>query len=123
MFAALLDLARRSESKDSIEAVIANWFTLIRTTGLQCVEYAQKTQSAVNEHEYPSGRRVTKAFVPTDWKFYDKDEVTINVHPLSKDVHVFPTKLHVTYGIQKNRQNGQSITLVMDNIHPDICPV
>jgi hypothetical protein len=123
MFTALLDSARRSESKDSIKAVIADWFTLIRITGLRCAEYAQKTQSAVDKHEYPLGRRVTKAFVPTDWKFYDKDGVTINVHPLSKDVHVFPTKLRVTYRIQKNRQNGQSITLVADNIHPDICPV
>jgi hypothetical protein len=123
MFAALLDLARRSESKDSIEAVVANWFSLIRITNLQCAEYAQKTQSAVDEHEYPSGRHITKAFVPTDWKFYDKDGVTINVHPLSEDVHVFPTKLRVTYRIHKNRQNGQSITLVTDNIHPDICPV
>jgi hypothetical protein len=34
MFAALLNLARRSESKDSIEAVVADWFTLIRITGL-----------------------------------------------------------------------------------------
>ncbi len=106
MFAALLDSARRSESKDSIEAVVANWFTLIRVTGLQCAEYAQKTQSAVDKHEYPSGRRITKAFVPTDWKFYDKDGVTIDVYPLSKDVHVFPTKLRVTYRIQKNRSPG-----------------
>jgi hypothetical protein len=123
MFAALLDSARRSESKDSIKAVVANWFTLIRITGLQCAEYAQKTQSAVDEHEYPLGQCITKAFVPTDWKFYDKDGGTINVHPLSEDVHVFPTKLCVTYRIQKHRQNGQSITLVADNIHPDICPV
>jgi hypothetical protein len=69
MFAALLDSARRSESKDSIKAVVANWFTLIRITGLGCAEYAQKTQSTVNEHEYPLGRRVAKAFAPTDWKF------------------------------------------------------
>jgi hypothetical protein len=122
-FAALLDSARRSESKDSIKTVIANWFTLIRITGLGCAEYAQKTQSAVNKHEYPSSRRVTKAFIPTDWKFYDKDGVTIIIHPLSKDVQAFPTKLCVTYRIQKNRQNGQSITLVSDNNHPDICPV
>jgi hypothetical protein len=123
MFAALLDSARRSKGKDSIEAGVADWFTLTRITGLQCAEYAQKTQSTVDKLEYPSGRRVTKAFVPTDWKFYNKDGVTINLHPLSKDVHVFPTKLRVAYRIQKNRQNGQSITLVADNIHPDICPV
>ncbi len=49
--------------------------------------------------------------------------MTINVHPLTRDVHLFLTKLRVTYRIQKNRQNGQSITLVADNIHLDICSV
>ena len=123
MYAVLLDLARKSEDKDSIESVVADWFTLIRITGLRCAEYAQKTQSKVDEHEYPSGRRVIKAFIATDWKFFDKDGKTINVHPLGEDVHTFPSKLRVTYRIQKNRQNGQSITLVADNVHPDICPV
>jgi hypothetical protein len=34
-----------------------------------------------------------------------------------------PTKLKMTFRIQKNRQNGQSITLVADDTHPEICPV
>jgi len=34
-----------------------------------------------------------------------------------------PKKLKMTFRIQKNRQNGQSITLVSDDAHPDICPV
>jgi hypothetical protein len=35
-----------------------------------------------------------------------------------------PTKVKVTFRIQKmNRQNGQSVTIVSDNNHPDICPV
>jgi hypothetical protein len=34
-----------------------------------------------------------------------------------------PKKLKMTFRIQKNRQNGQSITLVFDVAHPDICPV
>jgi hypothetical protein len=32
-------------------------------------------------------------------------------------------KLKMTFRIQKNRQNGQSITLVADEAHQDICPV
>jgi hypothetical protein len=31
--------------------------------------------------------------------------------------------MKVIYRIQKHRQNGQSITLVSDDDHPDICPV
>ncbi len=34
-----------------------------------------------------------------------------------------PKKLKMTFQIQKNRQNGQSIMLVADNAHQDICPV
>ncbi len=34
-----------------------------------------------------------------------------------------PKKLTMTFQIQKNRQNGQSITLVANNAHHDICPV
>jgi hypothetical protein len=123
MFTALLDSARKSECKDSLKAVVANWFIFIQITGLQCAEYAQKTQSAVHKHEYLSGKRVNKAFLPTDWKFYDKSGSTINIHPLNGDVQVFPTKLRVTFRIQKNRQNGKSITLIADKTHPDICLV
>ncbi len=64
-FAALLELAKKSPV-DSIEAVVADWFILIRITGLHCAEYAQKTQSTFNEHKYPSSKRVIKAFISTD---------------------------------------------------------
>jgi hypothetical protein len=33
------------------------------------------------------------------------------------------TKMKMTFRIQKNRQNGQSITFVADDKHPNICPV
>jgi hypothetical protein len=101
MFTALLDSARKSECNNSLKAVVADWFIFIQITGLQCAEYAQKTQSTVNKHEYPSSKCVTKAFLPTDWKFYDESGLTINAHPLNGDVQVFPTKLRVTFRIQK----------------------
>jgi hypothetical protein len=65
MFTALLDLANKSPV-DSLETVVADWFIFIRNMGLQCPEYAQKPQSAFDEHEHPSGKRVVKAFIPTD---------------------------------------------------------
>jgi hypothetical protein len=34
-----------------------------------------------------------------------------------------PKKLKMTFRIQKNKRNGQSITLVANNAHQDICPV
>jgi hypothetical protein len=123
MFAALLDTASKSKCIDSLEAVITDWFILICITGLRCAEYAQKTQSAVDEHVHSSGKRVIKAFIPTDWKFYKENGRTVTIHPLNNDIKVFPVKLRLTFRIQKNRRNGQSITLVADKNHPDICPV
>ena len=122
MFAALLDLAKKSPV-DSVEAVVADWFILIRITGLRCAEYAQKTQSTFDEHEYPSGKRVIKAFISTDWKFYDSIGALTCIHTLNSELRELPKKLKVTFRIQKNRKNGQSITLVGDDNHPDICPV
>jgi hypothetical protein len=61
MYSALLDLAKKSDV-DLLETVVADWFMLIRITGLRCSEYGQKTQSEVNEYEYPSGKNVVKAF-------------------------------------------------------------
>ncbi len=122
MFTALLDLANKSPV-NSLEAVIADWFILIRITGLQCAEYAQKTQAAFDEHEYPSSKRVVKAFIPTDWKFYNNKGGLIHTHNLKGDLLNYPNKLKITFWILKNRQNGQSITLVADDAHPEICPV
>jgi hypothetical protein len=64
-----------------------------------------------------------KAFIPTDWTYYDSSGAIMNIHLLTSLVQVHPVRLKVTYQIQKNRQNGQCITLVANNDHPDICPV
>ena len=116
IYSALLDQAKKS-LVDSVETVVFDWFTLIRITGLRCAEYAQKTQTNVEEHEYASGKRVVKAFVPSDWKFYNSKGRLIT------DPMEVPIKLKMTFRIQKNRQNGQSITLVFDVDHHDICAV
>jgi hypothetical protein len=73
-------------------------------------------------HKYPSGKQVTKAFLPTDWIFYDKNNRIIRKHPLGR-VLTLLKKMKVTFRIQKNGQNGQSITIVLDDDHPDLCPV
>ncbi len=85
MFAVLLELAKKSPV-DSIEAVVADWFTFIRITGLRCAEYAQQTQSKPDEHEYPSGKRVIKAFIPKDRKFYNSSGALIRIHTLNGDL-------------------------------------
>jgi hypothetical protein len=99
------------------KTVVFECFTLIRIRGLLCAEYAQKTQTNVEEHEYASGKHVVKAFVPSNWKFYNSKGRLIT------DQMEVPKKLKMTFQIQKNRQNGQSITLMADDAHLDIFPV
>jgi hypothetical protein len=78
---------------------------------------AQKKQTNTEEHEYASVKHVVKAFVPSDWKFYNSKGRLIT------DPMEVPKKLKMTFQIQKNRQNGQSITLMANDAHLDICPV
>jgi hypothetical protein len=69
----------------------------------------QKSQTSVEEHEYP--------FISSDWKFYNCKG------RLAAGTIEVPEKLKMTFRIQKNRRNGQSITLVANHDHKEICPV
>jgi len=100
MFASLLEVAKHS-APDSLEVNVADWMIFVRITGLLCAEYAQKNQSGVDEHLYPSGKRVVKAFFPTDWEFYDDTGAIIGIHPLNIEPQDFSKKLRVTFIIQK----------------------
>jgi len=105
IYSALLDQANKS-LVDSVETVVFDWFTLIRITGLRRAEYAQKKQTHVEEHEYVSGKHVIKAFVRSDWKFYN------SIQKLITDPMEVPKKLKMTFRIQKNRQNGLLTSLL-----------
>ncbi len=70
IYSTLLDQASKSPI-NSAKTIVSDWFTLIRITGLRYAEYAQKVQTNVEEHEYASGKCIVKAFVPSDWKFYN----------------------------------------------------
>jgi hypothetical protein len=91
---------------DSLEAVVTNWFTFIRVTGLQLAENTQKNKSKVGVHNYHSGKQVIKAFLPKDWIFYNQNGRIIRDHPSGDEAHPSPKKMKITFWIQKNRQNG-----------------
>ena len=122
MFAAII-AAKGHSNKDGIDDVLADWLSLIRITGLRCAEFAQKTQTKVDVHIYPSGRQVVKAFLPTDWRFYDHEGTLMNIHSLDNEPITYPSKVKITFRIQKNSRNGQKLTIVADLEHFYICPV
>jgi hypothetical protein len=86
MYSALLDLAKKSDV-NLLETIVADWFMLNRITGLHCSEYAQKTQSEVDEYDYPSGKCVVKAFTWNEWNLYNSKGPIIKI----------PTKLKITF--------------------------
>ena len=106
---------------DSEIVVVAEWFCLIKIIGCRGCEYAQNTQTKVEVHVYPSGKRVTKAFIRKDWIFYDSKGRRITKHGIHMLKHL--GKLKVTWRIQKNRRNGQSISIVAEYLNIDISAV
>ena len=81
MYVAMAKLAKTS-LVDSAESVVFEFFNLIRVGGFRVAEYAQTTQMRIDEFEYASGNKVIKAFIPTDWKFYNGKDRLITTHSL-----------------------------------------
>ena len=121
IFAQLQQLAARSASPDSVEQVVFNMVAFGRITGPRAGEYAQKTLDKVEVHKYPSGKTVVKAFIKSDFDFFDKSGRRIV--DLDEDGMDQVNTMSVTWRIQKNRCNGQKLQIAADHANPAICPV
>jgi hypothetical protein len=84
-------------------------------------EYAQTTQDKVDHHTYPSGKTVIKVFITNDFIFYDEKKCVIK--NLNNDSLQQARFVKITWRIQKNHQNGQSITLAAEIDRPKIYSV
>ena len=120
IFAAAMIIASEAPA-DSVDRVAAESLCVGRILGDRAGEDLQKTQTKVEEHEYPSGRRVIKARTGLDCQIIDKRGRLIRTYTdrNSKQAH----SMRITWRIQKNRQNGQQITVAADLDNPKICPV
>ncbi len=65
----------------------------------------------INVHQYSSGKEVIKAFLPGDWVFKNDKGLVIKVNPLD-GITNRPKQLKIAFRIKKNRQNGQSKTIM-----------
>ncbi len=84
-------------------------------------EYTQTSDKNVDYHVYPSGKQVIKAFISSDFTFYDKKSQIIA--DLSNTLFDTVERVRITWRIQKNCQNNQKITLSCDKANKAICPV
>jgi hypothetical protein len=87
-----------------------------------CPCYSIVTVNKIDAYEYASGNKATKAFVSSDWKFYNDNGCLMMVHSLNSLADLLK-KMKLTFRIQKNCQNGQSITFAANDKHLHICPV
>jgi len=106
---------------DSEQRTLFDVSTIGRYLGPCVSKRAQTTDTKVDNHVYPSGRKVIKAFIANDFQFIDvTGQVITELSDASIDVI---DRVCITWRIQKNRQNNQKITLLRDKTNPTICPV
>jgi hypothetical protein len=84
-------------------------------------KYVQTIQEKIDYHVYPSGTCVIKAFTTNNFVFNNKKGHVLK--KINDSILDTTTYVQITWGIQKNRQNGQKIKLAVDTKNPGLCPV
>jgi len=103
---------------DSEQRTLFNVTTIGRYLGPHVSECAQTTDTKVDYHKYPSGRKVIKPFIANNFQFVDvTGQVITELSVVSIDV---VDRVRITWHIQKNCQNNQKITLSCDKTNPAI---
>jgi hypothetical protein len=121
IYAEMLRRSNASLSLDSEQRTLFDVSTIGRYLGPRVSKCAQTTDTKVDYHVYPSGRKVIKTFIANDFQFIDvTGQVITELSDASIDV---VDRVRITWRFQKNRQNNQKITLSRDKTNPTICPV
>ena len=121
ILAKLATKASSSPSMDSEKNLMFNMTCLGRFTGPPLSEYAQTSAKKVDLHVYLFGKKVIKAFTANNFVFFNKSGQTIEL--LDEAYLDQAHKEKITWRIQKNRQNGQKITLSGEKTCLTICAV
>jgi len=114
MFALMKVRADEETDRNSFVVAMFDWTCLNKVIGCRLSEYGQKTQQRVEVHEYPSGKKVTKAFIKDDWTFYYKNGKKVVKHGTKNIGRI--GKVSILWRIQKNRRNGQRIMVVAEEV-------
>jgi hypothetical protein len=117
----LLCKSNVSWSWDSKHSTSFDFIVIGRYIGPRVSKYTQTSDKNVDYHVYSSGKQVIKAFIASDFMFYDeKSQIIADLFNALFDT---VERVRITWRIQKNCQNNQKITLSWDKANKAICPV
>ena len=106
---------------DSEKNLMFDMTFLGRFIGPRMSKYAQTSSKKIDYHKYPSGNKVIKAFTADNFIFFDKAGNSLEL--ISDSCLDQAHKVRITWRIQKNRRNGQKITLSAKQTYHKICHV
>ncbi len=113
IFAELHQAATASKCEDSVSDLLFDILALGCYIGPCLSEYAQTTQDKADHHTYPYGKTVIKAFITNNFIFYDEKKRVVK--DLNEDSLQQARFVKITWHIQKNCQNCQSITIAAES--------
>jgi hypothetical protein len=121
IFTELLHKSNVSWSQDSEHSTLFDLVAKGRYIGPHVSKYVQTSDKNMDYHVYPSGKQVIKAFIASNFMFYDEKSQIIA--DLSDALFNTVKRVRITWRIQKNCQNNQKITLLCNKANKAICPV
>ncbi len=117
----------RAAHPNSADSLLLNIVCLARYVGPRVSEYAQKKQNQISYHTWKSGRKVVRSWTQNDIVFFDHDNCRINLRGRTNEqlsrIYSEIQYVTITWRIQKNRRNGQSIKVPADTSRRELCPV
>jgi integrase len=104
----------------SKEALMSDVTVLNREAGCRAAELLQTTPFKVDQHEYPSGKKVNKAMGRSWFRAYDKydREIKDPVRDRRRVAYII-----ITWKIQKNRRNGEETYFYKNEKCGDLCVI
>jgi hypothetical protein len=106
-------MATASKCEDSVSDLLFDIVALGCYIGPCLSNNAQTTQDKVDHCTCPSGKTVIKDFIANNFIFYNEKRRVVK--DLNEDSLQQARFVKMTWRVQKNRQNGQSITLAAES--------
>jgi hypothetical protein len=118
----MYELSLDEHCKFGARKAIWHWTGLGRFGGFRRQEFAMDKSDEIQYYVKPNGELIVRAFTLSNFIFYDVDGMPVDRQACLND-RSLAQQLGQQYDIQKNRMNGQIITVHREPAFPPFCPV